>query len=227
MWVLVCGLGIAAGYHRVFSHKTHTLPLWKENIILFFAAFAGQGSSIFWAALHRGYHHPYADTDRDIHSPIILGKFHAFLGWHSKITGSNNSISMKYAIDLLRKPNHIWFHKHNLRILWGIPLIISLIDWKFALTAFCLVTFIGVLQDNIVNVVGHSYIPSNYRNFETNDNSHNNALLAYITWGQAWHNNHHYCPGSFDFGKSISGKYWEIDMCNLFIIFLGKSNAKK
>ena len=25
-WILVGGLGIAAGYHRVFSHKTHTLP---------------------------------------------------------------------------------------------------------------------------------------------------------------------------------------------------------
>ena len=35
MWVLVGGLAIAAGYHRVFSHKTHELPRWKENIILF------------------------------------------------------------------------------------------------------------------------------------------------------------------------------------------------
>ena len=36
MWMLVCGLGIAVGYHRIFSHKTHNLPTWKENIILFF-----------------------------------------------------------------------------------------------------------------------------------------------------------------------------------------------
>ena len=42
MWILVCGLGIACGYHRVFSHHTHKLPTWKENIILFFAVFAGQ-----------------------------------------------------------------------------------------------------------------------------------------------------------------------------------------
>jgi fatty-acid desaturase len=44
MWILVCGLGIAVGYHRIFSHKTHELPRWKENIILFFASFAGQGA---------------------------------------------------------------------------------------------------------------------------------------------------------------------------------------
>ena len=53
MWVLVCGLGIAVGYHRVFAHRTHKLPQWKENIILFFAVFAGQGASIFWVAMHR------------------------------------------------------------------------------------------------------------------------------------------------------------------------------
>jgi stearoyl-CoA desaturase (delta-9 desaturase) len=59
MWILVSGLGIAVGYHRVFSHKTHQLPIWKENIILFFAAFAAQGSSIFWTAAHRGFHHRF------------------------------------------------------------------------------------------------------------------------------------------------------------------------
>ena len=39
MWVLVCGLGIAVGYHRVFSHRTYQLPKWKENIILFLLHF--------------------------------------------------------------------------------------------------------------------------------------------------------------------------------------------
>jgi len=30
-----------------------------------------------------------------------------------------------------------------------------------------------------------------YRNYETNDNSRNNALVAIITSGEGWHNNHH------------------------------------
>jgi fatty-acid desaturase len=54
MWALVCGLGIAVGYHRVFSHKTHQIPRWKENIIMFLATFAGQGASLLWVSLHRG-----------------------------------------------------------------------------------------------------------------------------------------------------------------------------
>jgi stearoyl-CoA desaturase (delta-9 desaturase) len=220
MWILVCGLGIAVGYHRVFSHKTHTLPTWKENILLFFGTFAGQGASIFWVALHRGYHHPHSDTVKDIHSPVTYGKYQAFVGWYHKITESTNIINIKYAIDLLRKSNHLWFHKHHLKILWGVPLLIALIDWKLSLTAFWLVTMIGSLQDNLVNVFGHTKGFIGYRNFQTNDNSYNNILLGYLAWGQGWHNNHHYDPKSFDFGSVTNGKWWEWDPARIFIPFL-------
>lgn len=220
MWVLVCGLGIAVGYHRVFSHKTHNLPSWKENIILFFATFAGQGASILWVAVHRGYHHAHTDTSKDIHSPIAHGKLTAFAGWFYKITENNNPVNLKYSVDLLRKKNHLFFHKYNLYILWGIPLLVSLFDWKLALTGFCLVTMIGSVQDNLINVLGHLKGWIGYRNFDTKDNSYNNLILGYLAWGQGWHNNHHYDPKSFDFGKSISGKWWEWDPTKIFNIIL-------
>lgn len=228
MWVLACGLGIAVGYHRVFSHKTHKLPAWKENIIMFFAVFAGQGASIFWTALHRGYHHPYSDQPKDIHSPVIYGKWHAFAGWILTITESKNPVNIKYAVDLLRKPNHVWFHNHHLKILWGVPIIVGLIfGWKVALVAFWLPACIGSCQDNLVNVYGHTKGLFGYRNYNLPDNSHNNLILGYLAWGQGWHNNHHYAPMSFDFGKAVSGKWWEIDMCNIFKPFLGSSNESK
>ena len=221
MWMLVCGLGIAVGYHRIFSHKTHNLPTWKENIILFLATFAGQGASIFWVALHRGYHHRYSDKEQDLHSPIH-GKWNAFVGWEHKITEANNPINLKYAVDLLRKSNHIWFHKNYLRILWGVPVLVALFDWKLSLTAFWLVTFVGTTQDNLVNLFGHVKTFISYRNFETNDNSQNNFILGYLCWGQGWHNNHHYAPGNFDFGTETSGKWWELDLCKIFLPLLGK-----
>ena len=220
MWVLVCGLGIAVGYHRVFSHRTHSLPTWKENILLFFATFAGQGASIFWVALHRGYHHPHADTDKDIHSPVTRGILNSFIGWQYKITENSSAINMKYSADLLRKKNHMWFHKNYLKVLWGVPLLIAIVNWQFALTAFCLVTMIGSMQDNLVNVFGHKKLLIGYRNFETRDNSQNNLILGYLAWGQGWHNNHHYDPKSYDFGSSISKKWWEWDATRIFLPFL-------
>jgi len=220
MWALVCGLGIAVGYHRVFSHRTHQLPIWKENIILFFATFAGQGGSIFWTALHRGYHHKHTDTKKDLHSPVAYDKKTAFVGWYFKITEQKNPVNIKYAADLLKKSNHVFFQKHSIKILWGVPILVSLFDWKLALTAFWLVTLIGSTQDNLVNVFGHLKGWLGYRNFETTDNSQNNLLLAYTTWGQGWHNNHHYAPASFDFGSGVSGKWWEYDPARLFKLFL-------
>jgi fatty-acid desaturase len=220
MWTLISGLGIAVGYHRVFSHRTHKLPKWKENIILFFATFAGQGSPIFWVAVHRGYHHPHSDTEKDLHSPVTHSKFHAFIGWFIKNTEANNIVNLKYSIDLMRKPNVVWFHNNHYKILWSIPILVALVNWQLAFVLFWIPGFIGTLQDNIVNVYGHYKGSFGYRNFNTNDQSQNNIWLGWFAWGQGWHNNHHYKASEFDFGKNISGKWWELDPCKIFLLFL-------
>lgn len=227
MWCLVSGLGIAVGYHRVFSHKTHSLPAWKENIIMFFAALGGQGSSITWTAIHRGYHHRFSDKEGDLHSPVVHGRWHAFFGWTLNITEDSNIINMRYAVDLLRKPNHLWFHKWHFHIQWGVPLIVALFDWHAALCWFCLPTGMSLLQDNLINVFGHEKAFLGYRNYDTDDNSHNNMLLGYLAWGQGWHNNHHQHPAAYDFGTGTSGKWWEYDPCRIFLPFLGEPNERE
>ncbi|MGO9949987.1 MAG: hypothetical protein ACLPWG_24485, partial [Steroidobacteraceae bacterium] len=52
-----------------------------------------------------------------------------------------------------------------------------------------------------------------YRNYETNDNSRNNAWVAIITSGEGWHNNHHADPSS----ASNQRRWWEIDLTYLFL----------
>ena len=219
-WIMISGLGVAVGYHRVFSHNTHpNLPRWKENIILFCGTLSGQGSSLTWSAIHRGYHHKFSDTERDLHSPKF-GLYHAFFGWATKITENNPIVNLKYAGPILRKSNHLWFHQHQMKILWLTPLIIALVDWRLSLCLICLPTGLALLQDNLVNVFGHTRGLIGYRNFDTNDNSQNNLILGYLGWGQGWHNNHHYDPKSFDFGNGISRKWWELDPCKLFLFVL-------
>lgn len=220
-WALIPGLGVAVGYHRVFSHKTHpNLPKWKENALLFFGTLSGEGSSITWAAIHRGYHHRYSDTSKDLHSPVAHTPWHAFFGWTTLITEST-PVNLRTAVDLLRKPNHVWFHDNQMKILWLTPLVIALIDWKLSLTMLCLPTCLALLQDNVVNIVGHMKVLIGYRNFETDDQSQNNFLYGYLGWGQGWHNNHHHAPAEYDFGTGVSGKWWEFDPCRLFLPFLG------
>lgn len=46
------------------------------------------------------------------------------------------------------------------------------------------------------------------RRFETPDHSRNNWILALLTFGEGWHNNHHFFPSSAKQGF----KWWEIDI---------------
>jgi stearoyl-CoA desaturase (delta-9 desaturase) len=211
-WVLISGLGISVGYHRVFSHRTHQLSTWKENILLFLGVFAGQGPSIFWVAAHRGHHHRHADTDKDLHSPKIHGVAKTLL-WHYDLP---SWFSLRGATELFRKSNHMWFFNHYRKILFGVPFLVLLWDWQVAMMLFWLPGLIANVQDNMVNVVGHLKLGMGYRNFETNDNSYNQPIIAFFTWGQAWHNNHHADPGNYNFGK----KWWEFDPTLLFLPLL-------
>lgn len=222
-WVLMSGLGIATGFHRIYSHRTYELKPWLDNFILVCGTLACQSSSITWVATHIGYHHPHADTSKDPHTPI-KGKLHALIGW---VFGVNaNTINHKYAVKLLRKPAHIYFHKNYFRIVWAFVVVLGLISWQALLFGYCIAAMISLVQDHSVNLFGH-WPTLGYRNFETKDISSNFVPLGYFGWGQGWHNNHHYAPKEFDFGTPISGKWWEFDPCRIFIPLLKAGSIEK
>jgi len=54
------------------------------------------------------------------------------------------------------------------------------------------------------------------RRFDTPDESRNNFLLALLTLGEGWHNNHHYSPGSCRQGE----RWWDIDLTFIALTLL-------
>jgi len=44
-----------------------------------------------------------------------------------------------------------------------------------------------------VNSISHLF---GKKRFDTGDESRNNGLVALLTFGEGWHNNHHFFPGS-------------------------------
>jgi stearoyl-CoA desaturase (delta-9 desaturase) len=65
----------------------------------------------------------------------------------------------------------------------------------------------------LVNSLAHVF---GRRRFPTKDDSRNNFLIALITFGEGWHNNHHYAPSS-----ERQGLYWwEVDLshCTLQVL---------
>ncbi len=66
-WITI-SWGIGLGYHRLLAHRS--FKLWKpfEYFIYLCGALSGQGSPLFWAAVHR-VHHRFSDHEGDPHSP--------------------------------------------------------------------------------------------------------------------------------------------------------------
>jgi stearoyl-CoA desaturase (Delta-9 desaturase) len=56
-----------------------------------------------------------------------------------------------------------------------------------------------------INSLAHRF---GTRRFDTRDDSRNNLLLALLTFGEGWHNNHHFFPGSVRQGF----RWWELDL---------------
>ncbi|MEL7087630.1 MAG: acyl-CoA desaturase, partial [Planctomycetota bacterium] len=56
-----------------------------------------------------------------------------------------------------------------------------------------------------VNSLTHLF---GYRNYKTGDHSTNNWLVAVLTVGEGWHNNHHHDQGS----ASNQHRWWELDL---------------
>jgi stearoyl-CoA desaturase (delta-9 desaturase) len=206
---LIVGLGVSLGLHRYFSHRSFQPKRW---IVLFLAAsgsMALQGSILRWVADHRR-HHAHTDVFGDPHSPhpVVTGGteegrlrrfFHAHFGWMFDDTVTDYAV---YARDLLQNPMIMTFHRT--RWLWAsasllLPCIYGFLlggashAWGCFLIGGCLRTTILHNVVWAVNSVGHT---SGYQNFPDANRSTNNFLLALLTFGDGWHNNHHRFPRS-------------------------------
>ena len=78
MYVL-CGLGITAGYHRLFAHRTYRASPPVRWAMLAFGAATFQNSALSWSADHRA-HHADTDGDADPHA-VTRGVWFAHMGW--------------------------------------------------------------------------------------------------------------------------------------------------
>ncbi len=175
---------------------------------------AVQGPVLDWAATHRR-HHEHADLPCDPHTPhvcgdhvedhAIRGLFYAHIGWmFSAQEGANPH---RYIPDLLTDDDVRWLHRTF--PIWvaaglAVPFLAGLAltgQWAGALSGLLWGGFVRVflLQHATfsVNSICHSL---GARKFRTGDASRNVWWLSVITFGEAWHNNHHAFPNSARFG---------------------------
>ncbi|MBW4696819.1 MAG: acyl-CoA desaturase [Aphanocapsa lilacina HA4352-LM1] len=224
LW-LVTGFGVTVGYHRLFTHRSFSAAPWVQALLAVSGSMAGQGSVISWVALHRR-HHELSDQPGDPHSPNLHGRdpvgrlrglLHAHLLWMRQHEYPN---VVCYASDLLRDRSLL---QVNGLYLWWVLLglaIPSLVGWWLhGHVAGLLLGFLwgGAVRmfvlGNIIwsiNSFLHSFGP---RLFATREHSRNSAVLALVSFGESWHNNHHAFPTSAAFGLAwyrLDPGYWLI-----------------
>jgi fatty-acid desaturase len=213
---LVFGLGVSVGLHKWISHKSIKVNAIAKPIILWLGVVACQNAPIWWAAVHR-QHHVAADTDRDEHTPT-KGIWHAFFGWI--VMHDLTKVSYRRCVDIMRDNQIKFASKHYINIIWLSWLVFGFVSPTLLLWFLLAPAILGLYVVGIINWLGHSHI--GYRNFNTKDKSTNIPYISLIAWGFNWHNNHHFSPGTFCYGKGISGKQ-EFDPSIIFIPFIRKT----
>lgn len=210
MWCLM-SIGVEVGIHRLFSHKSFTTKRWIEVLLMYFGTIAGQGSVLFWVAIHKGYHHPHSDTLKDPHSPVH-GFYHSYVGW--LLDDTQTKINFRSVADLMRDPTQMFFHKHYYSVIVATLVILALIN-PVLLFAYALASAIAIQQNFIVNYVCHVSKFGSVR-YIVKDRSRNITKLSLLTWGLSLHNNHHYDPGCYNLARDN-----EIDLSAKIIKLIG------
>ena len=198
-WWIAASWGIGIGYHRLLTHRGFKSPRWLERLLATFGTLGIQSGPISWVTTHR-LHHAFTDTDKDPHSPREKGFWWSHIGWIFRGTAQiqPESARQKYSPDLLRDPYLVFIDKYywvSSVILGGILLAIG--GWQMVVWGVFLRVVLSWHFTWMVNSVTHIW---GYRRFDILDDSRNNALVAAVTFGEGWHNNHHAYPRSAKHG---------------------------
>jgi stearoyl-CoA desaturase (delta-9 desaturase) len=195
--------GVSAGYHRYFSHRSFRLGRVGQFLLAFLAQTSAQKGVLWWAALHR-HHHRHSDDELDVHSPVRSGFWWAHVGW--VLSNRHDEYDPRKIADMGKFPELRWLDRYH----W-VPTVV------FASAVFAVGgagAFVwGYVMSTVllyhctfsINSMAHLF---GTRRFDTADDSRNNWLLAMITFGEGWHNNHHFYMSSCRQGI----RWWEVDV---------------
>jgi stearoyl-CoA desaturase (delta-9 desaturase) len=228
LFYLIGEIGAEVGHHRYFSHRAFQAQRSLKIFLAIAASISGKGSIFEFAAVHRR-HHNHSDTDNDPHSPWTestsfiqraLGFMHGYYLWifRIKMTPAEHA----RVLDLLKDPDLNKYANRKMYYLW---LVLGLLlpgavaslwygDWESGLRGILISGLVRLFFEQhtafLINTVCHTW---GNRPFNTRDRSTNNPLLALLTLGVGWHNNHHAFP-STAFNSFL---WWQIDPCGWFI----------
>lgn len=193
---------VTAGYHRYFSHRSFKLNRFWQFMLAFGAESSGQKGVLWWAANHR-HHHRYSDQEEDLHSPGLQGIWWAHVGWI--LSEDYTAYNPRMIQDFGKYPELRRIDKWHLVPPFTLAALIFALcgpagfAWGFIGSTVLL--YHGTF---CINSLAHVW---GSRRFNTKDQSRNNFVLALVTLGEGWHNNHHQYMHTCRQGIH----WWEVD----------------
>ena len=212
-WISL-SLGVGMGYHRLLTHRSYEPPKWIEYFLAICGTLALEGGPMFWIATHR-IHHQFSDKDGDPHTPRD-GKWWSHIVWMlvGDVTHCSVEQCARYAPDICKDRFLVWLSKyHYLPLAVLGVLLLAFGGLPFLLWGLFFRVTMGLHATWMVNSLTHFW---GSRRFATRDGSRNNWLVALLSFGEGWHNNHHAHPTSARHGLA----WYEIDMSWMAIRFL-------
>jgi stearoyl-CoA desaturase (Delta-9 desaturase) len=207
---VLAGLGITVGYHRLFAHRSFQTYRGVRYAFAIFGQFAVEGTVISWVANHRK-HHQFADQSGDPHSPHadygegftegIRGLWHAHTGW--LFDADATADRSRYARDLIED--------RGLRVIARlfVPMVMlslavpGVVGWAWIGGWYGFLA--GLVWGGAVRILLLHHVTWSInsichywgrRRFPLRDESRNVWWLAWLSFGESWHNNHHAFPSS-------------------------------
>jgi stearoyl-CoA desaturase (delta-9 desaturase) len=195
--------GVTGGYHRYFSHRAYKTNRFWQFVLACLAQTSGQKGILWWAAHHRA-HHLNSDRKEDLHSPVHEGFWWSHLGWI--LSDEYDDYDRRKIADFSKYPELRFLDKFHLTptVVYGAAFYF-LGGWDVFVWGFLVSTVALYHGTFLINSMSHIW---GSRRFPTPDESRNNWLLAIVTLGEGWHNNHHHYMSSVRQGI----KWWEIDV---------------
>jgi stearoyl-CoA desaturase (Delta-9 desaturase) len=199
-WLRIFAIG--AGYHRYFSHRAYETSRAFQFILAVMAQSTSQKSVLWWAANHRD-HHLHSDTELDVHSPRHTGFIYSHVGWI--FSRGQETTNLARVADFTQYPELMWLHRYELAPAFALAVLcFAIAGWPGLIVGFFWSTVAVYHGTFCINSLAHLV---GRRRYITGDDSRNNWLLAIITMGEGWHNNHH----AFQSSARQGFRWWEYD----------------
>jgi len=210
---VACGLGITAGYHRLFAHRTYNPVAPVRWALLAFGAATFQNSALSWSADHRAHH---ADTDGagDPHA-VTRGAWFAHVGWLFRRREASADVTRLTDLSAVRSIR--LQHRFYVFIAIGVGLVLPTViaaqwgdPWGGLLVGGFLRTAVMLQATFCVNSLAHLI---GKRRYDRRSSARDIVITALITFGEGYHSFHHRFP--FDYRGSV--RWWRYDPSKWFV----------